>query len=87
VDVPAYPTVSGPHRARKRATVTLSLRGLLPGTRATLTVDPAKGRTLAKRPLARADGTATVRFRVTRPVAVVATSGGVTSRTHRVRLR
>jgi hypothetical protein len=87
VDVPAYPTISGPHVARKRTTVTLALRGLLPGARATVTVDPAKGRTVTKRPMARADGTATVRFRVTRPVKVVATSGGVTSRTHRVRLR
>jgi hypothetical protein len=87
VDVPAYPTISGPHRARKGTRVTLDLRGLLPSARATVTLDPVKGRTVTKRPKARADGTATVRFEVRRKVTVVVTSGDVASRVHRVRPR
>jgi hypothetical protein len=86
VEVPAYPSVSGPHRARKGKTITLALRGLLPGARAVVTVDPVKGRTLTKRPMVRRDGTATVRFTVRRRLTVVVASGGVASRPHRVGL-
>jgi hypothetical protein len=86
VEVPAYPSVSGPHRTRKGKTITLALRGLLPGARAVVTVDPVKGRTLTKRPMVRRDGTATVRFTVRRRLTVVVASGGVASRPHRVGL-
>lgn len=87
VDVPAYPSISGPRAVRKGTLVTLDLGGLLPRARAAVTFDPVKGRTLTKRPRARADGTVTVRFRVKHRATVVATSGGVDSRPHRVRPR
>jgi hypothetical protein len=87
VEVPAYPTISGHHRARKGARVALDLRGLLPHARAAVTIDPVRGRTLTKHPKARADGTATVRFKIRRKVAVVVTTGDVSSRPFRVRPR
>jgi hypothetical protein len=87
VDVPAYPTISGPHRARKGTRVTLDLRGLLPKVRATVTIDPVKGKTVTKRTKAGADGTATVRFKVRRKLTVVVTSGDVSSPRHRLRTR
>jgi hypothetical protein len=88
VDVPAYPTFSGPNRVARRATVTLRLHGLMPGERATVTADPKKGRTLTRRPKARADGTAVVRIPVKRHVVrVVAESAGVRSAVHRLRPR
>jgi hypothetical protein len=87
VAVPAYPDISGPHAVRRRTSVTLDLRGLLPGTRAAVTVEPTKGATVRLRPKVRPDGTATVRFKVRRTSKVVATSGGVSSAPHRVKAR
>jgi hypothetical protein len=87
LDVPAYPTISGPHRARKGSRVTLDLAGLLPRTRASVTIDPVRGRTFTKRARADADGTAVVRFKIRRKVTVLVTSGEVTSRPYRVRPR
>jgi hypothetical protein len=88
VDVPAYPTVTGPHRVQRRSTVRLQLHGLLPGVRATVTADPVRGKTVTRRPKARADGTATVRIPVRKhKMRVVAESGGVRSDVHRLRPR
>jgi hypothetical protein len=88
VDVPAYPTVTARRVVRKRTTVTLSLRGLLPGARATVAVSPRKaGRLSTTRVKASKRGTATVRLVVKRSLRVVVTSDGVRSAPRRIRVR
>lgn len=87
VDVPVYPKVTAPTKVRKRTLVTLALKGLMPGTRARLTVDPDKGKTLVRRPRVRDDGTAVVRLRLRRSVTVAVTSGGVSSKERRIKVR
>ena len=80
VDVPAYPALHGPARARKGATVRLTLTGLLPEQPTSVairTVSSGAVRTVQVRPMA--DGTGALRFRVQSTVRVVATSGGVRS--------
>jgi hypothetical protein len=87
VAVPAYPSVSAPARVRKGTTVTITLRGLLPGERPVVTIDPAKGVTATRRPEVSAAGTATVRWTVRSRTRVVAVSGGVRSDPRVIRLR
>lgn len=85
VEVPAYPRVTGPVSASKRSTVRLTVRGLLPGTSAAVTLTPAKAGRVTRSVRVRADGTATVRVLVKRTLRVVVTSGGTTSAPHRVK--
>ncbi len=87
VAVPAYPTIAGPHKARKGSRVTLTMTGLLPGTGAVVTIDPAKGKTVTRRPAVSGGGTATVRIEVRSRTKVVVVSGGVRSAAHLIRLR
>jgi len=87
VAVPAYPSVRAPARVRKGTTVTLTLRGLLPGERPVVTIDPAKGATVTRRPAVSATGTATLRWTVRSRTKVVAVSGGVRSDPRVIRLR
>ena len=85
--VPAYPSVTGPTRVRRGGTATLQLAGLLPNELATLRVTVLKsGKVTTRTVNPKADGTATVRVRVWKPVRVVAVSGGVTSSRLRVRV-
>ena len=87
VAVPAYPTIAGPHKARKGTRVTLTMTGLLPGGGAVVTIDPAKGKTVTRRPAVSSGGTATVRLEVRSRTKVVVVSGGVRSAAHLIRLR
>jgi hypothetical protein len=87
VTVPAYPSVSAPGTVRKGTTVTLALRGLLPGERPVVTIDPAKGATVTRRPSVSAAGTATLRWTVRSRTKVVVVSGGVRSDPRVIRLR
>ena len=85
VAVPAYPSVTGPTRAKKRSTVTLALAGLLPGQPVSVAVTTVKSGKVATRSLtAGADGRATVKVTVRSTVRVVASSGGVRSAAHRI---
>lgn len=79
VSVPAYPSVSGPSKVRKGSKVTLALRGLLPGERAVVTINPAKGPTVTRRPAVSPKGTATVTYWVKSRTRFVVVSGGVRS--------
>jgi len=85
--VPAYPSISGPTTARKGSKVTLALRGLLPGERAVVTIDPAKGSTVTRRATVTAKGTATVTYWVKSRTRFVVVSGGVRSAPKVIRLR
>jgi len=87
VTVPAYPSVSAPAEVRKGTTVTVTLRGLLPGERPVVTIDPAKGATVTRRPEVSAAGTATLRWTVRSRTKVVVVSGGVRSDPRVIRLR
>jgi hypothetical protein len=87
VAVPAYPSVSAPARVRKGTTVTVTLRGLLPGERPVVTIDPVKGATVTRRPAVSTAGTATLRWTVRSRTKVVAVSGGVRSDPRVIRLR
>ena len=87
VAVPAYPSVDGPHRARKGTTVRLHLAGLIPSEPATLrirTVRTDRVRTVTVDP--RHDGTKVVRvpLKVRSRIRVVASSGGVSSPVFRI---
>jgi hypothetical protein len=87
VAVPAYPSVHGPAKARKGTRVRLTFAGLLPGERATVTVRTVKTGHLTTRHVRPKDnGTAVLHLRVRSTVKVKATSGGVTSGWHRVRV-
>jgi hypothetical protein len=87
VAVPAYPSVTGPGKARKGTRVTLHLAGLLPHQSATLRVTTvASGKATTRKIDPKADGTATVRLLVRRTVRVVAISGGVSSPVHRIKV-
>ncbi|HET8970401.1 MAG TPA: fibronectin type III domain-containing protein, partial [Candidatus Nanopelagicales bacterium] len=86
VAVPAYPSVSAPAKVRKGTTVTITLRGLLPGERPVVTIDPAKGATVTRRPAVSAAGTASLRWTVKSRTRVVAVSGGVRSDPRVIRL-
>jgi hypothetical protein len=86
VDVPAYPTIQGPTKVRKRHAVVLSLRGLMPGERASVGLLPAKaGDVRTRRVVGNHAGTASVTVLVKRTVRVVVTNGGVRSSPHRIR--
>jgi hypothetical protein len=85
--VPAYPSISGPSTVRKGSKVTLTLRGLLPGERPVVTVDPAKGATVTRRPVVTSKGTATVTYWVKSRTRFVVVSGGVRSAPKVIRLR
>lgn len=87
VDVPVYPSLTGPTSARVRTKVTLTARGLLPGPRPTVTLAPAGAGRVAWVSRVRADGTATVRVVVRRRLDVVVTSAGVGSPPHRIAVR
>jgi hypothetical protein len=88
VTVPAYPSVSGPTKARKGSTVRLTLAGLLPHQAATLRVTTVKSgktvtRTVTPKP---ATGGAVVSLTVRSTVRVFAVSGGLRSAVHRIRV-
>jgi len=85
--VAAYPSISGPGTVRKGSKVTLTLRGLLPGERPVVTLDPAEGATVTRRPTVTAKGTATVTYWVRSRTRVVVVSGGVRSAPKVIRLR
>ncbi len=83
--VPAYPSVTGTSRVRRGGMATLHLAGLLPNQPVTVRVTVLKSGKVTTRTVgAKADGTATVRLRVWKPVRVVAVSGGVTSARWRI---
>ena len=86
VAVPAYPSVSAPARVPKGTAVTITLRGLLPGERPVVTLDPAAGATVTRRPEVSATGTATLRWTVRARTRVVVVSGGVRSDPRVIRL-
>lgn len=86
VEVPAYPSVTGPASARNRATVRLTVQGLLRGAPAAVKLTPAKaGRVIGPLTI-RADGTATVRVFLKRTLRVVVTSGVTPSAPYRVKV-
>jgi hypothetical protein len=85
VDVPPYPSISGPTKVRKGTTVRLRLAGLLPGQVADVAVKTVKsGAVRVLHPTASAGGTAPVRFVVRSTTRVSVTSGGVTSSVLRI---
>jgi hypothetical protein len=88
VAVTPYPSVDGPSKVRKGSRVTLSLAGLLPRPKTTVTIKTTKnGKVVTRRVDPTNKGTATIRIRVRSTVKVFATSGGVRSAPHRIRAR
>jgi hypothetical protein len=59
----------------------------LPGERPVVTVDPAKGATVTRRPVVTSKGTATVTYWVKSRTRFVVVSGGVRSAPKVIRLR
>ncbi|MCY7343585.1 MAG: heparinase II/III family protein [Pseudonocardia sp.] len=87
VEVPPYPSVTGPKVARKGTTVALTVRGLLRGAPKAVMLTPAgAGRVLGISKI-RADGTATARVKVRRTLSVTVASADVVSALHRVVVR
>ena len=87
VEVPPYPSVTGPKVARKGTTVALTVRGLLRGAPKAVMLTPAGAGSVVGAVKIRVDGTATVQVRVRRTLTVTVTSGDVVSAPHRVAVR
>ena len=86
VEVPAYPTVTGPVSARRKSNVKLTVSGLVPGAPRTVTLTPAGAGRILRATRVREDGSATVRVLAKRTLRVVVTSGDIASAAHRIRV-